>query len=69
MKLRTRVFDLAHDHYDNMTELAKAMGLSTSQVYRVQQGKRGINESFIIGAKKAFPWLKLDELFYFDKGG
>jgi len=29
------------------------MGLSVSQVYRVREGKRGINEKFIIGAKKA----------------
>jgi len=42
------------------------MGLSVSQVYRVREGKRGINEKFIIGAKKAFPDCRLDELFYFN---
>ena len=44
------------------------MGLSVSQVYRVREGKRGINEKFIIGAKKAFPESRLDELFYFNAG-
>ncbi len=31
----------------------------------VREGKRGINEKFIIGAKKAFPDYRLEELFYF----
>jgi hypothetical protein len=44
------------------------MELSVSQVYRVREGKRGINEKFIIGAKKAFPDYRLDELFYFNTG-
>jgi hypothetical protein len=47
---------------------AGAMGLSVSQVYRVREGKRGINEKFIIGAKKAFPDSRLDELFYLTEG-
>ena len=42
------------------------MGLSLSQVYRVREGKRSINQEFIIGAKKAFPDHNLDDLFYFD---
>jgi len=42
------------------------MGLSVSQVYRVREGTRSINQKFIIGAKRAFPELKLDELFYLD---
>jgi hypothetical protein len=41
------------------------MGLSISQIYRVREGKRGINEKFIIGAKQAFPDHRLDDLFYF----
>lgn len=51
--------------YQNLTDLAMAMGLSVSQVYRVREGKRGINEKFLIGAKLAFPECRLDELFYF----
>ena len=68
MIIRTRVFELANGKYGNLTDLAKAMGLSVSQVYRVREGKRGINEKFIIGAKKAFPESRLDELFYFNTG-
>jgi len=40
------------------------MGISVSQIYRVRQGKRHINQKFIVGAIKAFPEHKLDDLFY-----
>jgi len=40
------------------------MGISVSQIYRVREGKRNINQKFIIGAQKAFPERRLDELFY-----
>jgi len=43
------------------------MDLSVSQVYRVREGKRNINQKFIIGAKKAFPNYRLDDLFYLDE--
>ena len=68
MIIRTRVFELANGRYHNLSNLARAMELSVSQVYRVREGKRGINEKFIIGAKKAFPDYRLDELFYFNPG-
>lgn len=68
MIIRTRVFQMANGKYHNLSALARAMGLSVSQVYRVREGKRGINEKFIIGAKKAFPDSRLDELFYFNSG-
>jgi hypothetical protein len=41
------------------------MEISVSQVYRVLEGKRNINRKFIIGAMKAFPGYKFDDLFYF----
>jgi hypothetical protein len=41
------------------------MGISVSQVYRVREGKRNINQKFIVGAIKAFPEHKFDDLFYF----
>jgi hypothetical protein len=66
MIIRTRVFDMASSRYHNLSDLARAMGLSVSQVYRVREGKRGINEKFIVGAKRAFPECHLDELFYFN---
>ncbi len=65
MIIKTRVFEMAAYRYHNLSSLAKAMRLSVSQVYRVREGKRGINEKFIVGAKMAFPDYRLDELFYF----
>jgi hypothetical protein len=66
MKIMTRVFDLYPAKYENLSALAHAMELSPSYISRVRNGKRHINEKFIIGAKKAFPEKRLDELFYFD---
>jgi len=67
MIIKTRVFELWNGNFRNLSELAHAMGLSVSQVYRVREGKRSINQKFIIGAKKAFPNYKLDDLFYLDE--
>jgi len=64
MKLKTRVFELSNGKYRNLSELAGAMEISVSQVYRVLEGKRNINGKFIIGAAKAFPGYKFDDLFY-----
>lgn len=47
-----------------MAALARAMGLSVSQLYRVREGKRKINQKFIVGALQAFPDLRMDQLFY-----
>ena len=65
MILKTRVFTLCVRNYRNLSELAGAMEISVSQVYRVLEGKRNINRKFIIGAMKAFPGHKFDDLFYF----
>jgi len=65
MILKTKVFDLYVNNYRNLSELAEAMEISVSQVYRVLEGKRNINRKFIIGAMKAFPGYKFDGLFYF----
>jgi len=62
-RLDTMVFDLCRKRYSNLTELANAMGISVSQVYRVRQKKRPINEKFITGTLRAFPGYKLDDLF------
>jgi len=64
MELETRVFDLCLRYYKNLPQLARAMGISVAQVYRVQQGKRKVNQRFIMGAIKALPGYKLDDLFY-----
>jgi len=62
--VKTKIFDLCNDDYPNLSELAQAMGISVSQIYRVREGKRQINQKFIVGAIKAFPDHKLDDLFY-----
>jgi len=64
MKLNTRVFELYKGKYRSLTELARVMGISGGYIYKVRQGKRSINQKFIIGATKAFPGYKLDDLFY-----
>ena len=64
MIVKTRIFEFCHGDYKNLSELAQAMGISVSQIYRVREGKRKINQKFIVGAIKAFPNRKLDELFY-----
>lgn len=64
MIIKARIFDLCNGRYSNLSELAQAMGISVSQIYRVREGKRHINQKFIIGAIKAFPEYKLDDLFY-----
>lgn len=69
MKLKTRIFELGDKKYKNLSELAKVMGISASQVYRVRQGKRGISTAFIVGALQAFPESKFDNLFYIESEG
>ena len=64
MIVETKIFELCQTKYRNLSVLAEAMGISVSQVYRVREGKRSINQKFIIGAIRAFPEHKLDDLFY-----
>jgi len=64
MKLKTRVFKLSNGRYQSLPELARTMGISQDLIYSVRRGDRGIHERFIIGAIKAFPGYKLDDLFY-----
>ena len=68
MKLKTRVFEIEIDKYENLSEMARAMGIAPSQVYRVRNGERPINEKFILGAVKAFPGYSLNDLFYVEGG-
>jgi hypothetical protein len=64
MVVLTRIFDLYPLKYGNLSELAQAMRISVSQVYRVREGKRKINQKFIVGAIKAFPEYRFSDLFY-----
>ncbi len=65
MLIRTRIFELCDGNRRNLSDLVGIMGLSISKVYRVCEGKHFINQKFI-GAKKAFPDYRLDELLYLD---
>lgn len=69
IELKTRIFDLSNGRYTNLSGLARAMGISTSQIYRVRRGERAVNQKFIIGAMRAFPGYKLEDLFYVAPGG
>ncbi|GAH81047.1 unnamed protein product, partial [marine sediment metagenome] len=62
IKLKTRVFELCNGRYRNLVELAQMMGISQDLIYCVRRGDRNINGKFIIGAMKAFPGYKLDDL-------
>ena len=64
MIIKTRIFELCDGRYRNLCELAQVMEISISQVYRVREGKRSINQKFIVGAMRAFPDHNLDALFY-----
>jgi excisionase family DNA binding protein len=64
MMIKTRVFELSMEKHENLSGLAQAMGISVAHIYRVRGGKRGINQKFIIGAMRASPGYKLDDLFY-----
>ena len=69
MGLETKVFDVYNGKYRNLSELALAMGVSISQIYRVRRRERPINEKFICGAMKAFPEYEVSAPFYFDPEG
>ncbi len=69
MIVKTKIFEICFRSYDSLSELACAMGISVSQVYRVRRGERGINQKFIVGAMKAFPSCRFDDLFYFVPDG
>jgi len=65
MIVETKIFELSKGKYKNLSELADAMGISVSQVYRVRCGQRNINHKFIVGAINAFPEFRFGDLFYF----
>jgi len=64
MIIKTKIFEFGNGSYKNLSELAQTMGISVSQIYRVKEGKRRINQKFIIGAVKAFPKHKFEDLFF-----
>ena len=65
--LKTRVFQFADMRGWSLTQLAEKMEIDLSMVYRVKVGERGITRTFMLGAKRAFPDMDLDALFYVAK--
>lgn len=63
--MRTRLFDMEEGL--DMRKLARLVGLSLSQLYRIRQGKRRIGRQFIVGALTTFPKYKFDDLFYIER--
>ena len=53
MTLKTRVFELSSRRYKNLSELAQAMGISVSQVYRVREGKRNTSQKFTVSSESS----------------
>lgn len=65
IKLNRPVFEKKQkDAGLNDTELARAMGVNRSQVWRVKENKNDPGEEFIAGVLKAFPGATFDELFF-----
>lgn len=60
----TTIFDICRPEKRSLIEIARTMGISVSQIYRVREGKCAIKTKFIVGAMQAFPNRRLDELFY-----
>ena len=52
---------------DDMKRLARLVGLSLSQVYRIREGERRVGLQFIVGALTAFPKYKFEDLFYIER--
>ena len=52
LKLKTRAFALGNGRYHNLSQMAQAMGISTSHIYRVRRGERRISEKFIMRASE-----------------
>ena len=48
MVIATNVFSLYEKKYDNLTELAQAMGISENEARRVRDGHYPITQRFII---------------------
>lgn len=65
--VKTRVFEEAERRGMSLPVLARAMHLDRTFVWRVKRGDRRINDTFIAGAKRAFPTKDLGYLFYVDE--
>jgi len=49
MKLKIEIYEFSNHKYGSLFELAQTMGISISQIYRVRQGKRSIDQNSLSG--------------------
>jgi hypothetical protein len=59
MKLKTRVFELCNGKYQNLVELAQAMGMSYNLTYRVKRVNVTSLEGLLLVQQKPFPNINL----------
>jgi len=64
MKLETSVFELYCGKYMNLSEVARAMGISVPQIYRVRQGRSPSTENPLQGQQEPFPDVSSTTFFY-----
>ncbi|HEX2953766.1 MAG TPA: hypothetical protein VHR47_07255 [Bacillota bacterium] len=48
-------------------ELARMVGVSTSQMSRIKLGQSSVGTVFIVGILRAFPELRFEDLFIVDR--
>lgn len=65
--MRTRIFDLAAQYEWTDQQLADRMGISAAQVSRVRHGINQVGRDFIVGALRAFPDRRFEDLFDVEK--
>lgn len=64
MSLRTGIFEMASGYgYGSLRSLARAMGVDVSTLSRVKRKEVGIGNDFVLGALRAFPDKRFDDLF------
>ncbi len=65
MELATVIPEIYNSRYTDLRELATAMRLPVGVMLPILSGKEPISQDFVVGAIRAFPDHRLDELFYF----
>ena len=49
----------------NETQMAKKLGISRSQLWRIKTGHSSVGQEFIAKFKKSFPEIRIDDIFLF----
>ena len=48
----------------NETQMAKKLGISRSQLWRIKTGHSSVGQEFIAKFKKSFPEIRIDDIFF-----